>query len=63
MTKKQGYLKALNQFDSAWILKSAKNPNKYMTKIQVLLHYIVLRNRGVICTQSPTQPIWAGLLP
>ena len=51
MTKKQGYLKALNQFDSAWILKSAKNPNKYMTKIQVLLHYIVLRNRGVICTQ------------
>jgi len=47
MTKKQSYIKALNQFDSAWILKSARNPSKYMTKIHVLLHYIVLRNRGL----------------
>ncbi|MFZ4380036.1 MAG: hypothetical protein ACOYN1_09790 [Polynucleobacter sp.] len=47
MNKKQKYLNALNQFDSAWILKSAKNPNKYMTKIDVLLHYIVLKNRGL----------------
>jgi hypothetical protein len=51
MTQKQKYLTALDQFDSAWILKSAEHPNKYMSKTQVLLHYIVLRNRGAICTQ------------
>ena len=49
MTKKQAYIKALNQFDSAWILKSANQPNEHMTKIHVLLHYIVLKNRGVLC--------------
>jgi len=46
MNKKRKYLKALEQFDSSWILKSAKNPNGYMTKVHVLLHYIVLKNRG-----------------
>jgi hypothetical protein len=47
MSKKQKYLKALEQFNSAWILKSAKNPNAFMSKTQVLLHYIVLKNRGL----------------
>ena len=46
MNKKQNYLKALEQFDSTWILKSATNPNAFMTKTHVLLHYIVLRKRG-----------------
>ena len=46
-TKKQRYLRALEQYDSAWILRSAQNPNGYMTKVNILLHYIVLRNRGL----------------
>jgi hypothetical protein len=47
MNKKQNYLQALEQFDSAWILKSATNPTTFMTKTHVLLHYIVLRKRGL----------------
>lgn len=48
MTKKQAYIKALQNQASDWILKSAQNPNKFMTRFAVLLHYVVLRKRGVI---------------
>jgi hypothetical protein len=48
MTKKQNYLKALRNCDSGWILASATNPNKYMTKTQVLLHFLILKERGFL---------------
>ena len=48
MNKKQAYIKALREQKSKWILDSAQNPNRYMTRTQVLLHYVVLRQRGFI---------------
>lgn len=48
MTKHQIYTKALQNQPSDWILKSAQNPNAFMTRFQVMLHYVVLRQRGVI---------------
>jgi hypothetical protein len=44
--KKQRYLAALLRQKPDWILLSAKNPNHYMTKTHVLLHYIALRKIG-----------------
>jgi len=41
--KKQKYLKALLSQNSAWILKSALNPNKFMTDTHIKLHYIALK--------------------
>jgi hypothetical protein len=46
--KKQKYLAALLSQKPNWILLSANNPNHYMTKTQVLLHYIALRKMGEI---------------
>ena len=46
MNAKRKYITALRNCSSSWILKSAKNPNKFMTKVHVLLHLIVLRERG-----------------
>jgi hypothetical protein len=46
--KKQRYLAALLRQKPNWILLSAKNPNHYMTKTHVLLHYIALRKMGEI---------------
>lgn len=48
MTKHKAYVRALQNQPSDWILKSAQNPNAFMTKFDVLLHYVVLRQRGVI---------------
>lgn len=44
--KKREYYNALSNFDSEWVFKSAENPNKYMTKTMVLLHYLLLKKRG-----------------
>jgi hypothetical protein len=48
MTKKQNYLKTLRNYDSDWILASARNPSAYMTKTQVLLHFLILKERGFL---------------
>lgn len=37
---------ALKNCPSDWIKASAKNPNQYMGKNCIRLHYLVLRNRG-----------------
>jgi len=44
--KKQTMLKALLNCSPAWIKASAANPNKYMTRMDVLLHYVALRRMG-----------------
>jgi hypothetical protein len=41
--KKQAYIKALQDQPLAWVKLSAANPNKFMTRIQVLLHYVLIR--------------------
>lgn len=45
---KRDYLAALNRQSTDWILSSAQNPNRFMTRIHVLLHYVILRRRGAI---------------
>ena len=47
MITKREYLNLLNTYPTALIQRSAANPTKYMSRIQVLLHYVVLRNRGI----------------
>lgn len=44
--KRRLYLEALLRQSSDWIRLSAENPNKFMTKNQVLLHYVALKIRG-----------------
>ena len=46
--KKRLYLEALLRQSSDWIRLSAENPNRFMTKNQVLLHYVALKIRGEI---------------
>jgi len=46
MTKKQHYLQTLRTYDSDWILSSARNPSPYMTRTMVLLHFLILKERG-----------------
>lgn len=41
--KKQKYLKALLDQPLAWVKLSAANPNKFMTRMDILLHYVVIR--------------------
>lgn len=48
MTRKQAYIQALEQFDSNWIKSSMLNPTRYMTKVDILLHALVLRRRGAL---------------
>lgn len=43
MTKKQKYIQALQDQPLAWVKLSAANPNKYMTRMHILLHYVVIR--------------------
>lgn len=47
MISKREYLKLLNTYPTALIQRSAANPTLYMTRVQVLLHYVALRRRGV----------------
>ena len=44
--KKQEYVKALREQPTKWIRQSAENPSRCMTRVQVLLHYVVMRERG-----------------
>lgn len=39
---------ALKNQSTDWIKKSANNPNQFMTKNVIRLHYLVLKNRGAI---------------
>ena len=48
MITKREYLDLLKTYPTALIQRSAANPTIYMSRVQVLLHYVVLRNRGVI---------------
>ena len=43
---KQTYLKALMQQPAGWVLRSARNPNAYMTQTHIRLHYVALRRLG-----------------
>jgi hypothetical protein len=45
-TTKQTILHALREQPTSWIKSSAANPNAYMSRICILLHYVVLRERG-----------------
>lgn len=47
MTRKRQYLAALSQQPTVWLIASARNPSPYMTRIDIALHYIVLRDRGI----------------
>jgi len=49
-TKKQEYIEILRSMESDFIAKSAKNPTKYMSRIHIALHMIVLRQRGQLST-------------
>lgn len=47
--KKSKYLAALLELmDSDTIRKSAENPNKYMSKMQIAIHYVALRKLGAL---------------
>jgi hypothetical protein len=37
---------ALKNQSTDWIKKSANNPNQFMSKNVIRLHYLVLKNRG-----------------
>jgi hypothetical protein len=45
--KKQKYLAILLTIPVHTIIKSAANPNRFMTRTDVLLHYVALRRLGV----------------
>lgn len=45
--KKQKYLALLLTIPVHIIIKSAANPNRFMTRTDVLLHYVALRRLGV----------------
>lgn len=45
-TKKQTIINALREQSTAWIKSSASHPNNFMSRICILLHYVVLRERG-----------------
>jgi len=44
--KKRECFNALMNQSTDWILKSAKNPNQFMSKTIILLHYLALRKKG-----------------
>ena len=46
--KHRQILNALRACESSWIKRSAENPNKCMSKLVILLHYVVLRERGAL---------------
>lgn len=41
--KKQAYIKALQDQPLSWVKLSAAKPNKFMTRLDILLHYVVIR--------------------
>ena len=45
MKKRQIFVALMNQ-SSDWILKSAQNPNPFMSKTVIKLHYLALRKKG-----------------
>lgn len=45
MTRKIKYCKALESYNSLWILRSFQNPNKYMTHIDLVLHAVVYKRK------------------
>ena len=47
MITKREYLEILNTLPTTTIQRSAANPTIYMSRVHVLLHYVVLRNRGI----------------
>lgn len=46
MSNKAKYLKACMNQSIDWLKASATNPNKYMTKTDILLHYVAIRRKG-----------------
>jgi len=46
MTAKTEIIYALRNQSSDWIRRSASSPTRSMTRINVLLHWLVLRERG-----------------
>ena len=46
--KKRLYLEALLRQSLDWIKLSAENPNRFMTKTDILLHYVALRIKGAL---------------
>ena len=44
--KKRECFNALMNQSTDWILKSAENPNQFMSKTIILLHYLALRKKG-----------------
>lgn len=43
MTRKQAYIKALLDQPLSWVKLSAANPNHFMTRMDIALHFIVIR--------------------
>jgi hypothetical protein len=43
MRTKNNYLKALLKYNASWIRLSFLNPNKYMTKTDLIIHAIAYR--------------------
>lgn len=46
MTKHKQTMQALRNQPTKWIKRSAANPNGFMSQFNVLMHYVVLRERG-----------------
>lgn len=46
MSNKRKYLTALMQQSPEWVKTSMDNPNKYMTRMDLLLHAVALRKMG-----------------
>lgn len=46
-SKKRQMLDFLMSCEVKYIRKSLDNPNKYMTKFDLLIHKLALRNKGV----------------
>ena len=44
-TKKRDYLDACMRQPVEWLIQSATNPNKYMTKWDIALHWLAIRKK------------------
>jgi hypothetical protein len=46
VTKKRAYLNACMCQSIEWLTKSANNPNAYMTRMDIALHFIAIRKKS-----------------
>ena len=45
MSKRNRYLRACMAQKVDWLLLSARNPNAFMTRADIILHYVAIRRK------------------